>query len=83
MGDIVDYIALDSVQNALKFYQDLLVDIDKIAGNPHQHRRSLPHQDDAVRELVFKDYIIIFNIRKSSNKIIILGIFSQNLWNKK
>ena len=36
--------------------------------------------DDDTRELIFKGYTIPLYIDKEENKIFILGIFNQNLW---
>jgi len=77
---IVDFIAQDSINRALTFYDELLVKINQIPDNPYIHRKRLKLNDENVRELIFKGYTIPYEIDKSSNKIIILGIFNQNLW---
>jgi plasmid stabilization system protein ParE len=77
---IVDFIAKDSVNRALAFYDELLVKINKIPENPYIHRKRLKLNDENIRELIFKGYTVPYEIDKTNNKIIILGIFNQNLW---
>jgi len=77
---IVDFIAADSVNRALAFYDELLAKINQIPQNPYIHRKRLPLNDENVRELIFKGYTVPFAIDTTNNKIIILGIFNQNLW---
>jgi len=77
---IVDFIAKDSVNRALAFYDELLVKINQIPKNPYIHRKRFKLNDENIRELIFKGYTIPFEIDKTNNKIIILGIFNQNLW---
>jgi len=61
---IVDFIAKDSVNRALAFYDELLAKINQIPQNLYIHRKRLK----------------LIEIDKTNNKIIILGIFNQNLW---
>ncbi|MEN4052704.1 type II toxin-antitoxin system RelE/ParE family toxin [Sulfurimonas sp. NWX79] len=77
---IVDFIAKDSVNRALAFYDELLVKINQIPDKPYIHRKRFKLNDENVRELVFIGYTIPYEIDKTNNKIIILGIFNQNLW---
>jgi plasmid stabilization system protein ParE len=77
---IIDFIALDSVNKALIFYDEIIAKINKIADNPYLHRKRLSLNDDNVRELIYKGYTVPFEIDTKNNKIIILGIFNQNLW---
>ena len=78
LEEIVNYIALDSPTNALKFYDDLIEKIYKIVDNPKIYRA----KDDIenVRELIFKGYTIPFYEDYENDKIIVLGIFNRNLW---
>jgi plasmid stabilization system protein ParE len=50
-----------------------------IPNNPYIYRKK--DSDENLRELIYKGYTIPFEIDKEKNKIIILGIFNQNLWN--
>ena len=77
---IVDFIAKDSINRALTFYDELLAKINQIPENLYIHRKRLKLNDENIRELIFKGYTIPYEIDKTNNKIIILGIFNQNLW---
>ena len=78
---IVDFIALDSVNRALEFYDELIFKIKKISHSPYSYRKKNNSESPTTRELIFKGYTIPFEIDQKNNKIIILGIFNQNLWN--
>jgi len=76
---IVNFIAEDSPTRALEFFDQLILKIKKIPSTPYIHRKRKSVNEN-IRELIFKGYIIPFFIDKENNKIIILGIFNQNLW---
>ena len=75
---ILDFIAQDSLERALVFYEKLIVAIDAIPLFPKKSRKSSKLNDANVREMVFDGYVIVYKIYE--NKILVLGIFSQNLW---
>ena len=77
---VVDFIALDSINKALIFYDEIINKINAIPENPYIYRKRLVLNDNSVRELIFKGYTIPFEIDTKNDKIIILGIFNQNLW---
>lgn len=76
--EIVDFIALDSVHQALKFYDEIYSKIEKIPLHRYIYRKK--DDDENLREFIYKGYTITFKIDNVNNKIIILGIFNQNLW---
>lgn len=78
---IIDFIALDSVNRALEFYDELILKIKNISHSPYSYRKRNNSESPTTRELIFKGYTIPFEIDEKNNKIIILGIFNQNLWN--
>jgi plasmid stabilization system protein ParE len=77
---IVLFIAEDSQSRALKFYDELIAKIEQIPISPLIYRQREKSKDENVRELIFKGYTVPFLIDNEENKIIILGIFSQNIW---
>ncbi len=77
----MDYIALDSPARALDFFETIISKVQKIPENPYIYRQKSCANDDKTRELIFKGYTIPFDIDEANNKIIILGIFNQNIWN--
>jgi len=77
---VVDFIALDSVHRALAFYDEIIAKINQIPSSPYIHRKCSSFNDDNARELIYKGYTVPFEIDIKNNKIIILGVFNQNLW---
>ena len=58
----VEYIAIDSPTRARKFKTELLTRIKKIPLNPYQQRKSVYFEDNNIRDLIFKGYVIVFRI---------------------
>ena len=81
MQDIVSYIAKDSVANALQFYDDIILKIEKLYTNPYIYRKRVSINDENIRELIHKGYTVPYFIDESNSKIIVLGIFNRNIWN--
>ena len=79
---IIDFIALDSANRALEFYDEIILKIENIPHSPYSYRKRNNTESSTTRELIFKGYTIPFEIDEKNNKIIILGIFNQNLWNE-
>ena len=76
----VNFIALDSINRALNFYDGVIDKINTIPENLYIYRKRPTLNDNNVRELIYKGYTIPFEIDTKNDKIIILGIFNQNLW---
>ena len=76
---IVEFIALDSIVRAIKFYDEVTFKIQNIPQAPYAYRKKA--RDENLRELIFKGYTVPFEIDIPNQKIIILGVFNQNLWN--
>ncbi|EAK5974251.1 type II toxin-antitoxin system RelE/ParE family toxin, partial [Campylobacter jejuni] len=47
---------------------------------PYKNRKSLSFDNENIRDLIFKGYVIPYLIDKSKNEILILGIYKNNLW---
>ncbi|EIQ8939771.1 type II toxin-antitoxin system RelE/ParE family toxin, partial [Campylobacter jejuni] len=47
---------------------------------PYKNRKPLSFDNENIRDLIFKGYIIPYLIDKSKNEIVILGIYKSNLW---
>lgn len=75
---ILDFIAQDNLSQALTFYHELILKIEGIVDFPKKYRRSKMSNDDDIREMVFAGYVVVYKIY--NDKIIVIGIFSQNLW---
>lgn len=80
LREILDFIELkDSFERAFEFYKELEIEINKIAFMPYRYRKNLYKNDENIRDLIFKGYVIPFLIK--ADKIIILGIYKSNLPN--
>ena len=75
---ILDFIALDSPNRALEFYDTLMIKLNDIPENPFRYRKR--DNMENTRELIYKGYTIPIYVNKEKKKLFILGIFNQNLW---
>ena len=80
LSDVIDFIAKDSPARALKFYDELIGKIEQIPENPLMYWKRANSNDEDIRELIYKGYVVPFYIDHENNKIVVLGIFNQNLW---
>jgi plasmid stabilization system protein ParE len=69
----IDYIALDSPARARKFKNDLFKEIRKISGMPYANRKSIYFDDEQIRDLVFKGYVVVYRINNDKNCIEVFG----------
>ena len=76
---ITKFIAKDSVERAVLFYNDLITKIEEIKYMPYRFRKNLDINDDDVRDLIFHGYVVPFYIDKEKETITILLIYKENL----
>lgn len=76
----IDFIASDKPGAARIFKNELLVRIRSIASMPFSNRRSVFFDDDTIRELVFKGYIVVYKVDKEEKVIKVFGFtkFEEN-----
>lgn len=74
------FIAKDSPTRALAFYDELIEKIELIPLNPMVYRQRLQLDDENMRELIYKGYTVPFYIDREKDKVLVLGIFGQNVW---
>jgi plasmid stabilization system protein ParE len=65
----VEYIAADSPSRARKFKTDLINRIKQIPSNPTQNRKSVYFEDNNIRDLIFKGYVIVYRITEANIEI--------------
>lgn len=70
----MEFIAQDSVNQAIKFQVELDEIIDDIPNMPFKYRKSIYFNDNNIRDLIFKGYVIPYKIDTAKNQIIIIGI---------
>lgn len=74
LQSIMEFIAQDSVNQAIKFQVELDEIIDDIPNMPFKYRKSIYFNDKNIRDLIFKGYVIPYKIDIAKNQIIIIGI---------
>ncbi len=66
------FISKDSINRALKFESELDTMIHDIPIYPYKFRKSIYFDDENIRDLIYKGYVIPYLIKDDT--IIILGI---------
>ena len=75
LDNILDYIARDGVSYAIKFNRKLEKAINNIPNFPYKSRKSWYHDDENIRDYIFKGYTIPYLIDNEKNQIALLDIF--------
>jgi len=65
----LEYISRDSTKRARKFKVDLLSRIKEIPSNPYQYRKSIYFEEESIRDLIFKGYVIVFLITEKQIEV--------------
>ncbi|QKF60351.1 type II toxin-antitoxin system RelE/ParE family toxin [Campylobacter curvus] len=78
LNEILDFISANSESNAQNFLNELKSKIMAITDMPYRFRKNLIANDDNIRDLIFKGYVIPFEVDKETIKI--LTIYKFNLW---
>lgn len=76
LNDIESFIALDSLERAEKFKNDIINKISSLDFMPKRCRKSTLANDESIRDLIFKGYIIVFKIQNDTIKV--LYIYKEN-----
>lgn len=76
LNDIESFIALDNLERAEKFKNDIINKISSLDFMPKRCRKSTLANDESIRDLIFKGYIIVFKIENDTIKV--LYIYKEN-----
>ena len=79
LKSIISFIALDSVSRAKQFKQQLDSKVEDLIYFPYKYRQSLHHDNEEVRDLIFKGYTVVYRINNDEEKIEVIEIFK---WTK-
>jgi len=71
---IWDFIANDSILRAKNFKEELKAKIEDLPHMPYKFRKSIYFDNEEIRDMIFKGYVLPYKIDKKENKLIILGI---------
>jgi plasmid stabilization system protein ParE len=79
--NIWDFIAEDSQDRANNFRFDLKNKIENLSNMPYKFRKSYYFNDENIRDLIFKGYVIPYKIDTINETITIIGIkkYQENL----
>ena len=75
---VFDFIAKDSPSRARDFRDKLIAKLQAISDSPLMYRKSASFDDECVRDLIFKSYVIPYAIEDEA--IYVLGIYGANKW---
>ncbi|MDY6123790.1 MAG: type II toxin-antitoxin system RelE/ParE family toxin, partial [Campylobacter sp.] len=70
LNDIESFIALDNLERAEKFKNDIIDKISSLDFMPKRCRKSTLANDESIRDLIFKGYIIVFKIQNDTIKVL-------------
>lgn len=76
LSEIEEFIAIDSFERAYKFKNDLYKKIYNLEFMPKKCRKSMLSDDESVRDLIFKGYVVVFKVENEIIKV--LYIYKEN-----
>ncbi|MFC7348930.1 type II toxin-antitoxin system RelE/ParE family toxin [Chryseobacterium zhengzhouense] len=76
----VQYISSDKPLAAKKFNKSIFAKIRGISANPKINRKSIFFEDENIRDLVVKGYLIVYEILPAKDKIVVFGFYK---WEEK
>ena len=72
----VEVIAEDKPSAARKFHKEIITACKEIQSFPYKHRKSIYFDDENVRDLVHKGFVIIYKI--DGDTIIVFAFINRN-----
>ena len=79
LDNIADYISQDSPENAKKFVQEIFKKVENLSAFPYMGRMVPDQPNEKVREIVYKTYRIIYEIKDDFIDILIVAHGSRIL----
>lgn len=74
-----DYIARDSEENAARFLGRLIQSVEKLSTFPQMGRRVPEAEDEAIRELLFQSYRVLYRLDPGAVRILTVLHGKQDL----
>lgn len=72
------YIAKDNPTAAKRFKKNIVEKIKSIPSNPKLFRKSIYFEDETIRDLIFKEYTVVFRITKAQIEVFGFVKFQEN-----
>lgn len=76
---VVLYIAKDSINKAKEFKDTLYLELRNLDFMPYRNRESIYYDDEDIRDMIFKGYVIVYKIDNSKNSIFVLNIIKNRV----
>lgn len=70
----IDYIAKDKPQAARNFKKDILKRIKELDSMPYKNKQSIYFNDEKIRDLIFKGYVVVYRINDDEKAIEVFGL---------
>ncbi len=70
LNEIIDYIAQDSLEYALLFYEQVRDRVENLSNFPKLGRKVPELDDPNIRELILRNYRIIYRVSEENVQII-------------
>jgi len=77
LDDQVDYIAQDKPGAARKFKNDILKLCKKLPDHPFKHRPSVYFENKQIRDLIFKGYVVVYEVDEGKNLISVFAMIKH------
>ena len=77
-NQIFEYIAQDKLSASKQFKNKLFQQIKNIPNHPYKYRQSFYFENEAIRDMVFNGYTVVYEVDFNNNCIVILNIFNKN-----
>ena len=74
----LEYIAKDNKTAAIKFRNELKNTIETIRDMPMRCRKSIFFEDESIRDLVFKGYVVTYRINKDTIEVFGFTKYQEN-----
>lgn len=74
----IQFIALDNPVSAKAFQQGILKSCKALLEMPYKYRQSIYHDDENIRDLIYKGYTIVYAIEEEF--ISVLALINQELY---
>jgi plasmid stabilization system protein ParE len=76
---ITFYIKKDKLSASIQFVTNLKKQIKNLKEFPYQYKKSTYFDNDAIRDMVYMGYTIVYEVNKEQSTLEIMSIFNQNL----
>ena len=74
LNEQVEYIARDKPSAARKFKSDILKILTDLRKYPYKNRKSIFFENEDIRDLIFKGYVIVYFVKNEEREIEVFGL---------